>query len=60
MLASLDAQVQAQQDKLDDAQQQQHLTHTELTRSEQQQISIKQQTLSLKQNLAKLEQQKPK
>ena len=58
VLASLDAQVQAQQDKLDDAQQQQHLTHTELTRSEQQQISIKQQTLSLKQNLAKLEQQK--
>jgi len=58
VLASLDAQVQAQQDKLDDAQQQQHLTHTELTRSEQQAISIKQQTLSLKQNLAKLEQQK--
>ncbi|KPH90147.1 chromosome segregation protein SMC [Pseudoalteromonas undina] len=58
VLASLDAQVQAQQDKLDDAQQQQHHTHTELTRSEQQQISIKQQTLSLKQNLAKLEQQK--
>ena len=58
VLASLNAQVQAQQDKLDDAQQQQHHTHTELTRSEQQQISIKQQTLSLKQNLAKLEQQK--
>ena len=58
VLASLDAQVQAQRDKLDDAQQQQHLTHTELTRSEQQAISIKQQTLSLKQNLAKLEQQR--
>lgn len=58
ILASLDTQVQAQQDKLNDAQQQQHHTHTELTRSEQQQISIKQQTLSLKQNLAKLAQQK--
>ncbi|EWS97922.1 chromosome segregation protein SMC [Pseudoalteromonas sp. SCSIO_11900] len=58
VLASLEAQVQVQQDKLNDAQQQQHHTHTELTRSEQQQISIKQQTLSLKQNLAKLEQQK--
>ncbi|MEL0649351.1 AAA family ATPase [Pseudoalteromonas agarivorans] len=55
VLASLEGQVQAQQDKLSDAQHQQHVTHTELTRAEQQQINIKQQTQTLKQNRVKLE-----
>jgi chromosome segregation protein len=56
VLASLESQVQSQQDKLTDAQHQQHLAHTELTRAEQQQISLKQQQQALKQNLIKLEQ----
>ncbi len=56
VLASLEGQVQAQQDKLSDAQHQQHVIHTELTRAEQQQINVKQQTQTLKQNLIKLQQ----
>ncbi len=56
VLATLEGEVQAQQDKLSDAQHQQHITHTELTRSEQQKISIKQQIQSLKQSLIKLQQ----
>ncbi|ASM50515.1 chromosome segregation protein [Pseudoalteromonas espejiana DSM 9414] len=55
VLASLEAQVNAEQDSLNEAQQQQHAMHTELTRAEQQQINIKQQTQTLKQNLIKLE-----
>ena len=57
VLASLEAQLQAQQDKLDEAQHQQHLIHTELTRTEQQKINVNQQVQTLKQNLIKLEQQ---
>ena len=56
VLATLEGEVQAQQDKLSDAQHQQHLTHTELTRAEQQRISVKQQIQSLKQSLIKLQQ----
>ena len=56
VLASLEGQVQAQQDKLSDAQHQQHVIHTELTRAEQQQINVKQQTQTLKQSLIKLQQ----
>ncbi|WP_282131669.1 chromosome segregation SMC family protein [Pseudoalteromonas aliena] len=56
VLASLEGQVQTQQDKLSDAQHQQHVIHTELTRAEQQQINVKQQTQTLKQNLIKLQQ----
>jgi chromosome segregation protein len=56
VLASLEAQVQAQQDTLSNTQHQQHITHTELTRAEQQQISVKQQIQTLKKNLLKLEQ----
>ena len=56
VLASLEGQVQAQQDKLSDAQHQQHVIHTELTRAEQQQINVKQQTQTFKQNLIKLQQ----
>ena len=56
VLASLEGQVQAQQDKLSDAQHQQHVIHTELTRAEQQQINVKQQTQTLKLNLIKLQQ----
>ncbi|MBW4968154.1 AAA family ATPase [Pseudoalteromonas sp. CR1] len=56
VLATLEGEVQAQQDKLSDAQHQQHITHTELTRAEQQKISIKQQIQSLKQSLIKLQQ----
>ena len=55
-LQHLKAEVQAQQDKLSDAQHQQHITHTELTRAEQQKISVKQQIQSLKQSLIKLQQ----
>ncbi|MEL0649620.1 hypothetical protein V6248_19565, partial [Pseudoalteromonas agarivorans] len=40
---------------LSDAQHQQHVTQTELTRAEQQQINIKQQSQTLKQNRVKLE-----
>lgn len=36
VLATLEGEVQAQQDRLSDAQHQQHITHTELTRAEQQ------------------------
>lgn len=56
VLASLETQVQASQESVSDAQQQQHVIHTELTRSEQQQISIKQQIQTLKQNQIKLQQ----
>ncbi|MBQ4834543.1 AAA family ATPase [Pseudoalteromonas sp. MMG010] len=56
VLASLETQLQTQQDKLSDAQHQQHKIHTELTRAEQQRISNKQQQNALKQNLMKLEQ----
>ena len=55
VLASLEGQVQAQQDKLSDAQHQQHVIHTELTRAEQQQINVKQQIQTLKLNLIKLQ-----
>lgn len=58
VLASLEAQVNAEQDALNDAQHQQHVTHTELTRAEQQHINIKQQTQTLKQSVVKLEQRK--
>ena len=56
VLESLETQVQTQQDKLNDAQQLQHSIHTELTRTEQQHISVKQQQNTLKQNFVKLEQ----
>lgn len=56
VLASLESQVQLQQQKLSDAQQQQHTTHTELTRAEQQQISLKQQQQVASQNLIKQQQ----
>ncbi|WP_404340503.1 chromosome segregation SMC family protein [Pseudoalteromonas mariniglutinosa] len=57
VLASLESQLQLQQQKLSDAQQKQHRTHTQLTRSEQQQISLKQQQQALQQNLIKQQQQ---
>ncbi|MCF2901431.1 AAA family ATPase [Pseudoalteromonas sp. OFAV1] len=56
VLASLENQVQLEQQKLQDAQQAQHQTHTELTRKEQQQISLKQQQQTLSQNLIKQQQ----
>jgi len=56
VLASLENQVQLEQQKLQDAQQTQHQTHTELTRKEQQQISLKQQQQTLSQNLIKQQQ----
>lgn len=55
VLASLEAQVNTEQESLNEAQQQQHAMHTELTRAEQQQINIKQQTQTLKQSFIKLE-----
>ena len=58
VLASLESQVTTEQDALNDAQHQQHIIHTELTRAEQQHINIKQQIQSLKQNVVKLEQRK--
>ena len=57
VLASLEADLQAQQEKLDEAQHQQHLIHTELTRTEQQKINVSQQAQALQQSLIKLEQQ---
>ena len=56
VLASLENQVQLEQQKLQDAQQAQHQTHTDLTRKEQQQISLKQQQQTLSQNLIKQQQ----
>ncbi|WP_281546496.1 AAA family ATPase [Pseudoalteromonas sp. PAR1] len=56
VLASLENQVQLEQQKLQDAQQTQHQTHTELTRKEQQHISLKQQQQTLSQNLIKQQQ----
>ena len=56
VLASLENQVQHQLEKLNDAQQAQHQTHTALTRAEQQQINLKQQQQSLSQNLIKQQQ----
>ncbi|MGS0496308.1 AAA family ATPase [Pseudoalteromonas mariniglutinosa] len=56
VLASLENQVQHQLEKLNDAQQTQHKTHTELTRAEQQQISLKQQQQAFNHNLLKQQQ----
>jgi chromosome segregation protein len=56
VLASLENQVQLEQQKLQDAQHAQHQTHTELTRKEQQQISLKQQQQNISQNLIKQQQ----
>lgn len=56
VLASLENQVQHQLEKLNDAQQAQHKTHTELTRAEQQQISLKQQQQAFNHNLLKQQQ----
>ncbi|MFY8327283.1 chromosome segregation SMC family protein [Pseudoalteromonas sp. ZZD1] len=53
VLASLEVQVQQRQQQLDDAQQAQHNTHTQLTRIEQQQINLKQQHQTLSQSLIK-------
>ncbi|WP_394193946.1 chromosome segregation SMC family protein [Pseudoalteromonas atlantica] len=53
VLASLEFQVQQRQQQLADAQQAQHNTHTQLTRIEQQQISLKQQHQTLSQSLIK-------
>ncbi|MGR3981709.1 chromosome segregation SMC family protein [Pseudoalteromonas sp. 1181_04] len=56
VLASLENQVQLQLEKLNDAQQAQHQTHTELTRAEQQQINLKQQQQAFSHNLIKQQQ----
>lgn len=56
VLASLESQAQLQQQKLNDAQQQQHTIHTELTRAEQQKINLKQQQQVANQNLIKQQQ----
>ncbi|MGB1292166.1 MAG: chromosome segregation SMC family protein, partial [Pseudoalteromonas sp.] len=53
VLTSLELQVQQRQQQLADAQQAQHNTHTQLTRIEQQQISLKQQHQTLSQSLIK-------
>ncbi|OUS68597.1 chromosome segregation protein SMC [Pseudoalteromonas sp. A601] len=53
VLASLEVKVEQQQQHLSDAQHAQHNTHTQLTRIEQQQISLKQQHQTLSQNLIK-------
>ena len=56
VLVSLETNVNLQQQKLNDAQQLQHQTHTELTRAEQQQINLKQQQQAASQNLIKQQQ----